>query len=266
MYQKSVTDEQILLVMFKTMTHKEAAAALGISTTTLWRRLKTPEFRRKFLAARKEANAENLECLARASRVALMTLIKTMVDQKGGPSSRVKAAICALTHADTFALENLQIGSKEELSAGISPDSPPPEELRSFGEPKKTLPWDEFGTAAAKRDRIILALLEHGSKEKAAAALGISFATLWRWSQKPGFRERSASIRSEIFFDTLQLRQQAAIIARATLLAVLVDKNTPSRPLIEVSNYILERANVCAYNDVRTEMNMAGKTLEEQTA
>jgi predicted DNA-binding protein (UPF0251 family) len=263
MYQKSVTDEQILLVMFKTMTHKEAAAALGISTTTLWRRLKTPEFRRKFLAARKEANAENLECLARASRVALMTLIKTMVDQKGGPSSRVKAAICALKHADTFALETQQIRSKEMKAADRLPDSPPPEELTTFGEPKKDLPWEEIGTSAAKSDRIILALLKYGSKDKAAAALGISFTTLWRWSQKPGFRERSASIRSEIFFGTLQLRQQAATMARVTLLAILADKNTPSKPLIEVANYILSCTIACACDDVQTEINLV---LEKRAA
>jgi len=263
MYRKSVTDEQIVIALLETMTPKEAAAALGIDSTTLWRRLQKPELRGKHLAARAEAYAENMACLAHASQVALLNLMKRMVDQKQGASSRVKAAICALKHADTFALETQQIRSKEMKAADRLPDSPPPEELTTFGEPKKDLPWEEVGTSAAKSDRIILALLKYGSKDKAAAALGISFTTLWRWSQKPGFRERSASIRSEIFFGTLQLRQQAATMARVTLLAILADKNTPSKPLIEVANYILSCTIACACDDVQTEINLV---LEKRAA
>jgi hypothetical protein len=36
-----------------------------------------------------------------------------------------------------------------------------------------------------KTDTVILALLEHGSIEKAAAALGVCDVTLWRWLKKP---------------------------------------------------------------------------------
>jgi predicted DNA-binding protein (UPF0251 family) len=36
---------------------------------------------------------------------------------------------------------------------------------------------------------MIAALLEHSTQEKAAAALGISTVTLWRWLQKPGVPE-----------------------------------------------------------------------------
>src|ERR1700722_6328150 len=112
MYRKPVSQEQILLAKLETKNGKEAAAALAISPTTFWRRSRTPEFLQKYLAARAEANAESMECLARAAPLALLTLMSRMGDQAAGASSRVKASLCALKHADTFALENVLIRCK----------------------------------------------------------------------------------------------------------------------------------------------------------
>ena len=44
----------------------------------------------------------------------------------------------------------------------------------------------------ARHERMILALLEHPTHDKAAAALGISTVTLWRATKKPEFAEPTA--------------------------------------------------------------------------
>jgi transcriptional regulator with PAS, ATPase and Fis domain len=43
--------------------------------------------------------------------------------------------------------------------------------------------------SSRRAEQMIAALLEHSTQEKAAAALGISTVTLWRWLQKPGVPE-----------------------------------------------------------------------------
>ena len=55
------------------------------------------------------------------------------------------------------------------------------------------------GQRPRRMDRMILALLENGTLEKAAASLGISIATLWRWTQKEEFQEALLKARREAF-------------------------------------------------------------------
>jgi len=52
-------------------------------------------------------------------------------------------------------------------------------------------------SASARQERMIVALLEHPTHEKAAAALGISPVTLWRSMQKPEFAEAYRKARRE---------------------------------------------------------------------
>ena len=50
-----------------------------------------------------------------------------------------------------------------------------------------------------RAEQAIAALLEHGTQEKAAAALGISPVTLWRLQRKPEFRKALSEARSDAF-------------------------------------------------------------------
>ena len=52
---------------------------------------------------------------------------------------------------------------------------------------------------AGKADKIIIALLEHGTIEKAAVALGVCDVTVWRWLKKPEFQEAYRQARREAF-------------------------------------------------------------------
>src|SRR5260370_7088740 len=59
-------------------------------------------------------------------------------------------------------------------------------------------------------ERILLALLEHPSQEKAAAAAGISTVTLWRWQKKPGFRKALAEARRDVYSQAMARIHQAS--------------------------------------------------------
>jgi uncharacterized protein YggE len=73
-------------------------------------------------------------------------------------------------------------------------------------------------------DRIIAALLEHGSQERAAVALGISPVTIWRWSRKPEFQEAYDQTRREAFSRAIARAQYAANRAVGTLIHVMLLK------------------------------------------
>ena len=69
----------------------------------------------------------------------------------------------------------------------------------------------------ARQERMILALLEHPTHDKAAAALGISTVTLWRATKKPEFAEAYRKARREAFSQS---------VARLTQSARFTDRNT----------------------------------------
>ena len=76
-----------------------------------------------------------------------------------------------------------------------------------------------------KTDTVILALLEHGSIEKAAAALGVWDVTLWRWLKKPLVAEAYRIAKREAFARSIGRLQHAASAAVSTLLRVMLDKD-----------------------------------------
>jgi Homeodomain-like domain len=64
------------------------------------------------------------------------------------------------------------------------------------------------GASSSKGDQIILALLEHGTIEKAAASLGVSDVTVWRWLKKPDSQEAYRKARRDAFSRSIARLQQ----------------------------------------------------------
>lgn len=81
------------------------------------------------------------------------------------------------------------------------------------------------GALSGKAEKIIVSLLEHGSIEKAAVAVGVSDVTVWRWMQKPEFQQAYQQARREAFSRSLARLQHASSAAVSTLLRVMVDKD-----------------------------------------
>lgn len=95
---------------------------------------------------------------------------------------------------------------------------------------------------SGKTDRIVQALLEQPTVEKAALAAGVSEATVWRWLRKPEFRLAFATARRDAFSRSLARLQNASTAAVGTLLRVMVDKDTPAATKVRAADSVLEHA------------------------
>lgn len=93
-----------------------------------------------------------------------------------------------------------------------------------------------------REDRMIVAILEHPTQEKAAAALGISTVTLWRSMQKPEFAEAYRKARREAFSQSVARLQHASNAAVGTLLRVMTDREAPASSRVRAADVVLQTA------------------------
>jgi hypothetical protein len=102
----------MIVALLENPTLEKAAAAAGVSKTTLWRALKTPEFMGAYRAARREAFSQAVARLQHASNAAVGTLLRVMTDSAAPAASRVRAADVVLQTA----LRGMEI---EDLEARV---------------------------------------------------------------------------------------------------------------------------------------------------
>jgi hypothetical protein len=93
-----------------------------------------------------------------------------------------------------------------------------------------------------RQDRAIQALLEHPTIEKAAAAIGVSSVTLWRWMQQPDFQARLRAARRQAYSQTVARLQQASSAAVGTLLRVMTDQGAPAASRVRAADSVLDHA------------------------
>ena len=91
-------------------------------------------------------------------------------------------------------------------------------------------------------DRAIMALLEHTTLEKAAAAIGVSDVTLWRWMKQPEFQKRLRLARRQALAQCIGRLQQASPAAVGALLRVMTDQTTPAASRVRAAQSVLEHA------------------------
>jgi hypothetical protein len=99
-----------------------------------------------------------------------------------------------------------------------------------------------MSATSARQERMIVALLEHSTHEKAAAALGVSTVTLWRSMQKPEFAEAYRKARREAFSQSIARLQYASNAAVGTLLRVLTDREAPAASRVRAADVVLQTA------------------------
>lgn len=92
----------------------------------------------------------------------------------------------------------------------------------------------------SREDRAILALLQHPNVPKAAEALGIHPATLWRKLKKPDFHKKLLQARREAFSQCLGRLQQGSSAATSTLFRVMMDQQTPASSRVRAAECILK--------------------------
>jgi len=93
-----------------------------------------------------------------------------------------------------------------------------------------------------RQDRMIVALAEHPTQEKAAAALGVSTVTLWRAMQKPEFVEAYRKARREAFSQCIARLQYASNAAASTLMRVMMDREAPPASRVRAADVVLQAA------------------------
>ncbi len=91
--------EDAIAALLTQRTLDEAARATGISTKTLLRWLKEPEFDAAYRAAKRTAFGQAIARLQQATSAAATTLLKVMIDSSTPASVRVRAADSIFSHA-----------------------------------------------------------------------------------------------------------------------------------------------------------------------
>ena len=97
-------------------------------------------------------------------------------------------------------------------------------------------------TRSTKMDRIVRAMFEHGTLQKAATALGMSEVTVWRWTQKPEFQEASREVRRETLHRSSARLLHGSNAAVATMLKLMLDPNAPAAVRVRAAEGVLEHA------------------------
>lgn len=93
-----------------------------------------------------------------------------------------------------------------------------------------------------KRDEAIVALLTHGSIERAARAIGIDPNTLKRWMKEPEFVKRYREAGRIAFHHSLGLLQQASGAAVTTVLKIMFDSNVAPLTRLRAAEIVLDHA------------------------
>src|ERR1051326_8346138 len=85
-----------VLAMLEHPTLKEAAAAVGVGETTMWRWSKEPDFQTAYLSARREAVKQSIAHLQSATGEAVTCLRDVMKSTKASDAAKVSAARAVL--------------------------------------------------------------------------------------------------------------------------------------------------------------------------
>ncbi len=91
--------EDAIAALLTQRNTEEAAKAIGVSTKTLLRWMKDPEFDAAYRKARRLAFGQSVARLQQASGAAVSTLLKVMLEPGTPPATKVRAADSVLDHA-----------------------------------------------------------------------------------------------------------------------------------------------------------------------
>jgi predicted DNA-binding protein (UPF0251 family) len=269
---QAAKSERIALALLEHSTQERAAAALGMSAATIRRWVQKPEFQELYREARREAYSHIIGRAQQAAPLAARTLLHIMVDKHASTAAQSRASRCVLSRANVFRFEDLQaqiesllqIQREDELEEAEGQNdishgphhqtnSPQP---RAKDTPRKTI------ASAAKLDRIILALLEHGSHAKAAAACGMSAVTIWRWLRKPEFQEQYRKAQREAHSLAMTILQQGASAAMSLQKRMMTDK-APAAVRVQAAEFILDLAQTGAQEDLQARVDGLKKPSTE---
>jgi hypothetical protein len=266
--------QQIILALHKYVTMEKTAEALEISTTTLWRRFRDPEFQALYRDFNRRVYSHVVGRARYAAPFAAASLVQIFMNKELPAGIRAKAACRVLKSANRFKFEDQQVRvailmqiRKEETNEDA------PEEIGGrtskfvYSETKAELPEEgtlpKISASAVKIDRFVVALLEHRTLAKAAVECGVSDVTMWRWSRKPEFIEQTQKVISEAYSRANAFLQHAANSAISVLLSLLGDKNSPTAVKIMIAGFLLDLADTGAQQDLQKDLDFLQEAEDE---
>lgn len=117
-----------------------------------------------------------------------------------------------------------------------------------------------------KQQKALLALLKHPTKEKAAAAAGITSKTLRSYLSDPEFQAEYRKAFAGMVEDATRQAQQAIAPALSTLREVVEDRGEGSQFRISAARSILEYSlKLTEQNDILAKLQELEKVVERRT-
>jgi predicted DNA-binding protein (UPF0251 family) len=237
--------DRIILAMLEHGTQERAAAELGMSTATICRWSKKPEFQERYLKARSDAYSHAIGRAQYVAPTAVATLLAVIADPKAPPAAKLRAAAAILRGANTFKFEAEKSRLEDLQTKRDQEETEETEEVPCKG-PRSSA---RGGASAAKIEQISLAVLQHGSFSKAAEVCGVSPSTVWRCSQKPEFEEHCRNARYEKYSLAITILHWAANTVMSTLIRMMNHKNIGIR--VRAGEMILDLARAGVQQDLQ---------------
>jgi transposase-like protein len=107
-------------------------------------------------------------------------------------------------------------------------------------QPNATFSGDIDNHLTPIQERAIVALLSNSTIKRAAKAIGVDDATLWRWLQDKDFHNAYRAARRESVSQAIARLQQASSEAVNTLREIVKDKGQPAPARVSAAKAILE--------------------------
>ena len=99
---QAVSNEEIIAAILQHSTIKEAAAAVGITTRSIYDRMEDREFRSEYMAAKDDIIRGAVFSINRKLSQAVDTVAEIMLDQDNNPAIRLQAAQTIIKNAAAF--------------------------------------------------------------------------------------------------------------------------------------------------------------------
>ena len=120
--------DKAIIALLSEVTVDAAAKSSGISVATLWRWMKEPDFRKAYLAARRQVVDDAIALMQRASKRAVATLIANL--ESDNPSVQVRSAQLLIDHS-MKGVELLELEARlQDVEEALKLPAPSGEECR----------------------------------------------------------------------------------------------------------------------------------------
>jgi hypothetical protein len=131
---------------------------------------------------------------------------------------------------------------------------------------KKNEALDAPSSLGNRKTRAILALLQYGTKERAAEEVGVNVVTLWRWLKEPSFQDALRLARREAFSQSTGRLQQATSAAVTTLLRVMSGADSSASSKVQASRSVIDLAQKSfEVEDVLARLERLEKMIGDRT-